>query len=186
MVALRRDTLSRVRTAYRCRMAGVGRGATRTVATWFAPVAAALLAIAALVGQLADRATVSVLQCVPGGGLGRLGVGLALLRADERCPQGELALGGDQRQVMGVVVVVALPALVAHLAGALAGAGALARLQRLLRAVLAMLVPALRAPVVVAPTEPAARTVEVPADRPVSRVVVGVPQRRGPPQVRFA
>jgi len=156
------------------------------VATWLAPVAVAVLALAALAGQVADRATVSVLQCVPGGGLARVGVGLALLRADERCPEGELALGGDQRQVMGVVVVVALPALAAHVAGALAGAGVLARLQRVLRVVLSMLVPALRAPEAVAPVEPTTRAVEVPADRPVARVVVGVPQRRGPPQVRFA
>lgn len=191
-MAARRAPRRGLSTAYRCGMARVGRGAAGTpwvrwtLAAWLAPVAVAVLAVVALAGRFGDRATVSMLQCVPGGGLARVGLGLALLRADDGCPQGELALGGDQRHVMGVVVVVALPVLAGHLAGALAGAGLLARLQRALRAALAMLVPTLQAPEVVTPALPSAGPVEVPAGRPVCRLVVGVPQRRGPPLVQFA
>lgn len=167
-------------------MAGHGRKATRATALVLAPVALLLLAVAAIVAPLAERASVTVEQCVSGTGLARLGVGLALLRADDACPHGTLALGGDQRQVMGVVVMVALPVLAGHLVAAVAGIGVLARLHRLVRTVLGMLIPALRAPAVARVPEPVGLTVEVPVDRPVSRVILGVPARRGPPQLRLA
>jgi hypothetical protein len=167
-------------------MTGGARGATRVIARWLAPVAVVALALAGAAVQLADRASISVLQCVPGTGLARFGVTLALLRQDDACPHGSLALGGDQRQVLGVVIMVALPVLVAHLMGAVVGIGVLARLHRVLRAAFALLVPVLRVPATVPTPEPFVLAVDVPVDPPTSRVVVGVPQRRGPPQVRFA
>lgn len=167
-------------------MVGHGRKAARASALVLVPAAVVVLAVAAIVAQLADRATLTVQQCVSGTGLARFGVGLALLRTDDACPHGTLALGGDQRQVMGVVIMVALPVLAGHLAAAVAGIGVLARLHRLLRTVLGMLIPALRTPVVVEVQQPVGLAVEAPVDRPTSRVVVGVPQRRGPPQLRFA
>lgn len=184
MVADDRTACDRLSAAYRCRMTGRGR---RGVLAWLAP--ALVVAVAGIAGalHLAGRGALSVQQCVPGTGVGRLGLGLALLRVDEVCPRGTLAVGGDQRQVIGVVVVVALPVLAAHLAGATLGVGLLARLHGLLRVLVAALgslglhLPT-GAPLVSAVRE----QVDVAVEAPTSRVVVGVPQRRGPPRVSFA
>ena len=46
-----------------------------------------------------------------------MGLRLALLRSDLTCPSGTYAIGGDTGQVVGLVVVVALPLLLAHLVG---------------------------------------------------------------------
>jgi len=167
-------------------MTGGARGVTRVITTWLAPAAVVVVGLAGVAAQLTDRASVSVQQCVPGTGLARFGVTLALLHPDDACPNGALALGGDQRQVLGVVVMVALPVLLAHVMGAAVGIGALARLHGLLRAALALLVPALRVPAAVPTWEPLVLAVDVPVDRPASREVVGVLRRRGPPQPRFA
>ncbi len=150
-----------------------------------APVIAVLGVLAVAITRAAEGTSVTVHQCVSGGGFARFGVRLALLHPDDACPQGELALGGDQRQVMGVVVLVAVPVLLGHVAGVLAGVGVLARLSSALRAVLALLVPSLRVPEL-APVEEPRLAVEVPVERAESRLVVGTPWRRGPPQVQFA
>jgi hypothetical protein len=153
---------------------------------WLLP----LLAVVASAGgalHLVERGALTVQQCVPGSGLGRVGLGLAMLRVDEACPHGTLAIGGDHRQVLGVVVVVALPVLLGNVAGAALGIGVLARLRGILSALLALLGALRRRPPVPALLPAvAAVQVDVPADRPASRVVVGVPWWRGPPQVSFA
>lgn len=174
----------RMTRAYRCAMADRGQ---RRVWAWLAPAVAAAAALLAGAVHLAQQGTLTVQQCVSGAGLGRFGLGLALLRVDEACPDGTLAVGGGQRQVIGVVVVVAMPVLAAHLAGATLGLGALARLHRLLRAVVAVLGAMVRRPVAPPPLPAEARAaVDVPVDPPTSRAVVGVPWWRGPPQVLFA
>ena len=154
------------------------------VMAWLVP----LLAVAASAWgalHLVERGALTVQQCVPGSGLGRVGLGLAVLRVDEACPDGTLAM--DHRQAIGVVVVVALPALLANLAGATLGIGALSRLQGALRGLLALLGALRRRPPVPALQPAVARVrVDVPVDRPASRAVVGVPWWRGPPQVSFA
>lgn len=161
----------------------VGRG-QRAVATWLAPVVTAVVATVALLAQLGDRAAVTVQQCVSGGGFAHLGVGLALLHSDPTCPDGA-ALGPDRGQVVGIVVMIALPVLVAHLVGLAAGVGLTARLHRLMRAVLAMIVPSLRAAGPL-PSAPVARPVEAAVPALTTAEVVGGPLRRGPPRVRFA
>lgn len=154
------------------------------MATWLAPVAVAVVAAFALLAQLGDRASVTVQQCVSAGSFARLGVGLALLHSEPTCPHG-VAVGPDQGQVIGIVVMIALPVLLAHLVGVAAGVGITARLHRVVRAFLAMVVPSLRAAAPL-PSAPVARPVEVPVARPVTAEVVGGPLRRGPPRVRFA
>jgi hypothetical protein len=110
-----------------------------------------------------------------------------MLRVDEACPYGTLAIGGDRQQVLGVVVVVALPVLLGNLAGAALGIGVLARLRGILSALLALLGALRRRPSSPAPLPAVVRVrVDVPEDRPASRAVVGVPWWRGPPQVSFA
>lgn len=177
----------RMRHAYRCAMAGRGQ---RRVRAWLAPAVVAAAALLTGAMHLAQQGTLSVQQCVSGAGLGRFGLGLALLRVDEACPDGTLAVGGGQRQVIGVVVVVAMPVLVAHLAGATLGLGALARLRRLhrlLRAIVAGLGARVRRPAAPPPLPAQVRVaVDIPVDPPTSRAVLGVPWWRGPPQVQFA
>jgi hypothetical protein len=153
---------------------------------WLLP----LLAVVASVGgalHLVERGALTVQQCVPGSGLGRVGLGLAMLRVDEACPYGTLAIGGDRQQVLGVVVVVALPVLLGNLAGAALGIGVLARLRGILSALLTLLGALRRRPSSPAPLPAVVRVrVDVPEDRPASRAVVGVPWWRGPPRVSFA
>ena len=174
----------RMRRAYRCAM--VGRGQRRVLA-WLAPALVAAVALLTGAIHLAQQGTLTVQQCVSGAGLGRIGLGLALLRVDEACPDGTLAVGGGQRQVIGVVVVVAMPVLVAQLAGATLGLGALARLHRLLRAVVVGLGTRVRRPAAPPPLAAQVRVaVDIPVDLPTSRAVLGVPWWRGPPQVQFA
>jgi hypothetical protein len=89
------------------------------------------LAAVGVASQLTRLAGLVVHQCVPDAGLGWLGVRLALLRVDAVCPNGSLAVGGDQRQVLAVVFAVALPVLLGHLLLGCLGIGALAQLRRL-------------------------------------------------------
>jgi hypothetical protein len=172
--------------AYRVPMAGVANGGTRARAV--AQLAPALAAVAVFVGlmRLADQTAVTVHQCVSVAGLGRLGLGLALLRVDDSCPAGSLAVGGDQRQVLGVVVLVALPSLASHLMAAGAGLGVLARTCHAVRAVLRTLVPTVRAPGGPSRIDVPSIAIDVPRPTPRSRAVVGVPWWRGPPQLRTA
>src|SRR5665647_509350 len=176
----------RMRLAYRCAMAGRGQ---RRVWAWLAPAVVAAAALLSGAMGLAEQGTLTVQQCVSGAGLGRFGLGLALLRVDEACPDGTLAVGGGQRQVIGVVVVVAMPVLDANLAGATHGLAALARLHRLLRllrAVVAGLGARSRRPAAPPPLPAQVRVaVDAPVDPPTSRAVLGVPWWRGPPPVSY-
>ncbi|MCL3861502.1 hypothetical protein [Actinotalea sp. K2] len=148
---------------------------------------AALAVLVAVLGAgtlLVQQGAVLVHQCVVGDGLaGRLGLSLALLRAGGECPAGTLAIGGEGTRVMGVVVVVALPVLLAHLVAAGLGVGLGSRL----RAVAAAAVSVLGS---IAPRLPVRVEVHLRAAHPVlwarstrrgaSSVLVS-PWRRGPP-----
>jgi len=150
-------------------------------------VLGAALATVTVAALLVGRGALTVTQCVSGAGLGRLGLGLALLRVDEACPSGTLAVGGDQHQVMGVVVVVALPVLTANLLGATLGIGVLRRLGGMVRVLVAALgALRLRLPRPVSLPPAATQQVEIPVEVPTTRAVVGVPWWRGPPQVGCA
>ena len=151
-----------------------------------APALAVLALLATAGALLAQQGTVLVHQCVSAGALGRLGLSLALLRTDAVCPAGTVGVG-DGRRVVGVVVAVALPVLVAHLAGAVLGIGAASRLNRVLGA----LVAAVRAlPARVAeprtPSVAPALPVDVPVRLPGTLGLAAVPWRRGPPAVGLA
>ncbi|WP_188484633.1 hypothetical protein [Cellulomonas carbonis] len=158
------------------------RGARRLAVTL------ALALGGALVALLAD-AEVLVHRCVAGDGMaGWLGLRLALLRTDVECPSGTLAVGGDGRQVAGVLVVVALPVLLAHLGVAATGLAVLAALRGAVRD----LTDALRA--VVRRVPGAASVVLVRARLAVASTVAapsavggsGGVLRRGPPALAAA
>ena len=153
-----------------------------------APVALALATLVAGAAMLSRQGALTVHQCVPGDGTaGWLGLRLALLRADVACPTGSLAVGGDSRQIMGVVVTVALPVLLAHLAGVGLGLGLLARVRTIVRSAAGVLAAVL-------PRLPRGRTLGV-RRAPVllssawswvaGRLGVEVPWRRGPPELLF-
>ncbi|MBC7289879.1 MAG: hypothetical protein H5T83_00910 [Actinotalea sp.] len=108
------------------------RGRRRTLAR----LAVAWLALVAGVAALVAHAPVLVQRCLAADGLtGTVGVRLALLRPDADCPSGTLALGGEPGQVMGVLVLVAVPVVLAHVLTALAAACVLAGAGVLVRAV---------------------------------------------------
>ena len=147
---------------------------------------AALLTLALVVRQ---HAAVIIHQCLPGdGAAGWLGVRLALLRADAACPEGALALGADGRDVVGVTVMVALPVLLVHLAGAGLGLGLLRRFALAVRdAVDVMARSWLRVPTRTAAVPSAWPTLVASAPHLPPRDVVGrAPWRRGPPAPVFA
>lgn len=171
--------------AYRVRMASPRQ---RRPGLLLAPVAVALATLVAGAALLSRQGALTVQQCVPGdGAAGWLGLRLALLRADVVCPTGTLAVGGDSRQVMGVVVLVALPALLAHVAGVVLGLGLLARVRTLVRAaaaVLAAVLPRLpRGRVQVVRRAPALLVSTW--SRVAGRLGLEVPWRRGPPELLF-
>lgn len=58
-------------------------------------------------------------------GLGWWGTHLAMVRTSAECPEGTFALGAEPGVAAAVVVSVAIPALLAHLAAAVIGAGTL-------------------------------------------------------------
>lgn len=157
---------------------------SRTVPAPLVAASAVLAVLAAGVVALSRFGTVLVHQCVAAeGAAGTLGLRLALLRQDATCPSGSLAVGGDSRQVIGVLVMVALPVLVAHLVAAAAALGLLARVRSGVRTAVRALAGLVRRPEPVRPV-PArssrpvlARLVVVPADGPT----LGSPLRRGPP-----
>ncbi|MCV2395062.1 hypothetical protein OEB99_12150 [Actinotalea sp. M2MS4P-6] len=161
---------------------------TRAPARGLPPVLVVLLgaltSVVAGVMALSRHAEVLVHQCVADGTAGAIGLRLAFLRHDAACPSGELAVGGDTRQVVGVVVLVALPVVVAHLLGAVAGVSLVARVRsalRTVRDVLAGLVrprTAVRVPVVRARWTPFEVT-HARLDDPW----LAVPTLRGPPVV---
>ena len=154
-----------------------------------APLAVLATLVFGLGAVLARSGTILVQQCVPADGTaGWWGLRLAVLRTDSACPAGELALGGDGRQVMAVVVMVALPVLLGELAGLALSLGLMARLHGLLRAAGAVLTVIPRLPGHAGSTHPlvrltaVARTVVVLVARPGS----DAPWRRGPPTLQLA
>lgn len=160
------------------------------------PVRAAALVAAALtvlgaaavgLGALGRHGALLVHQCVADGTAGAIGLRLALLRQDAACPSG-LAVGPDGRQAIGVVVLVAVPVLVAHVVGLLAGAGLLARARAGVLRALAVL--AGRRPLPGPVTDlhlPGRPVVEAPAPAPWRDLVRGgAVLRRGPPVAAVA
>lgn len=131
---------------------------------------AALAAVTSASSSLARAGAVLVHQCVADGTAGAIGLRLALLRQDAACP-GQLALGGEPGRVVGVVVLVAVPVLLGHLVGVLAGLGILARVRTGVRTVARVLGGLLRRP------EPVAVHV---AARPLAPVVRREATPRGP------
>lgn len=180
--------------------AGVRRARRHGVASAHVPVSllvgvltrflAPTLGLLALLGAGAvlamQQGTVLVHRCVSAGSLGRFGVSLALLRDDAACPAGTYGVGEGQR-VIGVVVAIALPVLVAHLLGAGLGVGMAARLHRLVRAAIGVVLGLRPWPAepVVLPVAPGL-AVDVPVVAPRTRAVPGGPWWRGPPEVGIA
>ncbi|MDO8106640.1 hypothetical protein Q6348_05445 [Isoptericola sp. b441] len=156
-----------------------------------APLAAVLAALSVVGVGFATASrfgAILVHQCVAGDGMaGALGLRLALLRPDAACPSGALAVGGDSRQVMGVLVVVALPLLLVHLLGLTMAAGLLARIGLAVRTVVRVLAGLVRRPEPARPALPrCARPVPAGLLRgAVEGAPVGSPLLRGPP-LRFA
>jgi len=146
-------------------------------------VLGALGLVAAALLVLGQRGALLVHQCVSDGGAGWLGLRLALLRREAGCPDGTLAVGPDTRQAIAVVVMVAVPVLLAHLLAAAAGLGVARHVGQVVRIALRLLRRPFRArPLPVALVvrllrRPAAsRAVRAPGP-----VDVAVPLRRGPP-----
>lgn len=147
-------------------------------------VLAAWLVLVAGVTALAAHAPVLVHRCLPADGLtGGLGLRLALLRPDADCPAGTLAVGGEPGQVMGLLVLVAVPVVVAHVLSVLAaacvvaGAGLLVRAVTRLAGAVVPTLPGVPRSVVDRPRALVAAVVRV-AFRPVLDAAV---PRRGPP-----
>lgn len=153
-------------------------------------VLAAPVALLTLGGfGLARQGTLVMHQCVPVSGAdGWLGVQLALLRADSDCPPGALAIGGDAHHAMGVVAMVALPVLLAHLAGVSLWLGLTTMLQLLIDGAVTLLrhvIPALpaQADSMVVPRGGHVATPFAPA---LAHLVTSCVWRRGPPTAHTA
>lgn len=149
------------------------------------PALGVLGLLVGLAALLAERGALLVHQCVGvgGGAAGWLGLRLALLRPDATCPSGTLAVGPDGRQALAVVVMVAVPALLAHLGAAAIGLGLARRARLVVGIALRLLRPRLRrrpAPVAVVLRE-VRRFVASRAGRPPGPVDVAAPLLRGPP-----
>lgn len=147
-------------------------------------LAPALAGVGAAAWLLAHLGGLLVHRCVDVGAAGWVGLRLALLRSDLTCPSGTLAVGGETGQVVGVVVMVALPLLLAHVLGASIGVGAFAQVRRAVTTALAVVVRRVRR--VLAPAAPVVgRAVTRPVGTPtwsvVTAAVVGTVRRRGPP-----
>jgi len=150
-------------------------------------VPVAILSLGAL--TIVRQGAVVVHQCVPASGVnGWLGVQFALLRVDSDCPPGALAVGGDAHHALGIVAMVALPVLLAHVAGASIWLGLAAMLRRLIVGAVALLrrvIPALPVPSDVIRFRyagPVATTHLAGLDRLAASCL----WRRGPPALRAA
>lgn len=167
------------RAAYDLSVAHVSRTGP---SPWAAAVLGAFAALLAGVAAFSRHAEVLVHQCVADGTAGAIGLRLALLRQDAACPSGQLAIGGEPRQVVGVVVLIALPVLALHLAGMLAGAGLLVRVRAGLRACGHLLAGLIHVPVTVHVPAHAVRWVPVEAPRRrQDDPALAVAALRGPP-----
>ncbi len=125
----------------------------------------------------------TVHTCLPVSGTwAQMGLRLALLHPDAACPQGTLAVGATTGQAMTVVVAVAVPAVLAHLALISGAAGLVGSVRRVI------LAAAHRVSRALAPSAPrhpdlptAPGPVVRPAAVPVRTVASRRPHRRGPP-----
>ncbi|MFH5824923.1 hypothetical protein [Georgenia sp. AZ-5] len=149
---------------------------------WWQPGLALLAAVCVpmLLAVLSGTATV---HCVPvAGGWADAGLRLALLAPDEACPFGTLAVGATAGQALTVVVAVAVPALLAHLALATGAAGALGALRAVVVAAARRLVHAVLPGVSrTLPARPRLAVAPVPPARPTGAAELRRPHRRGPP-----
>ncbi|MGV8977925.1 MAG: hypothetical protein ACOH17_07760 [Cellulomonas sp.] len=156
------------------------------VPRWHAGLVAASAAAIAVLSALALPGRFALHQCVSAGGeLGALGLRLALLRNAADCPDGTVAFTPLARGGVVVLLSVAVPVLLFHLAVGAGGLGIGAVLVRALRsaaAVLAAVLPRVpRSAVVVVGRVP--RFVvpfEVRAARTIAAVLAAHPHR-GPP-----
>lgn len=157
---------------------------TRPRRSWLllAPV---VMALGPVAWFLAQDGALLVHRCVADGAAGRLGLRMALVRPELDCPSG-LALGVDGSRAVTVALVVAVPVLLAHLAGAGLGLGAATLVSRLLGSVARVLGRRARRLVAAVPVVLADR-LRVPAVGSSWSVVpvgaTGAPWRRGPPVV---
>jgi hypothetical protein len=127
--------------------------------------------------------TAVIRTCVPASGTwSEVALRLALLRPDAACPEGTLAPGAEPGQAMTVVVAVALPALLAHLALATGAAGLVGSARRVMaaevRRFVALVVPA---SVPLPRHDGAAPLLPSSPPRPVRTALTRRPRRRGPP-----
>jgi hypothetical protein len=121
--------------------------------------------------------------CVPtSGAWSQVALRLALLHPDAACPEGTLAAGAAPEQALTVVVAVALPALLGHLALLTGAAGLVGSARRVVmaevRRFVRVLLPA-AAPVLV--DDGVGPVLPAPPARPVRSRLARRPLRRGPP-----
>jgi hypothetical protein len=159
---------------------------------WTVTFKAVLLSLGAAICLLTDRIPLPAVQrCVkPDDHLAWLGVHLQLLRNDPGCGPGQYALNGAPGHATGLVVMVAIPTLLANLATVLAAVGVWAALRTALvraAAVLGRLWPSLPAP----DSAPAAQLAAPPAAWAPGRLLRAWQldrspvRRRGPPAPRL-
>ncbi|WP_182113061.1 hypothetical protein [Actinotalea sp. JY-7876] len=151
---------------------------------------AALALLAGIATLLARTGTLLVHACLPGDGLvGALGVRLALIGPDGECPEGTLGLAGDG--AARLVLLVALPVVLAYVAAVLGGLSVVV-VVRAARRALGACVASLAA---LRPRLPAApqllvRPVAAPAAHRVlalaPQVLGALVRRRGPPVLATA
>ncbi|MBO9553019.1 hypothetical protein [Cellulomonas sp.] len=148
-------------------------------------LAVPVVALCLVVGlALAAQGRVLLHQCLPAGGLGPWGVGMAVLRDASECPEGSYALGSVTSGAV-VLLSVAVPVLVAHLLAAACGLGLSAAVVAALRAVpglLRTLVRPVAEPVALVVRRARADVPDGPA-RPHARLLVVHLPVRGPPAV---
>jgi hypothetical protein len=110
------------------------------VPSWRAGLGAALAAGAAILGAVAIPGRIALHQCLSGGGgLGSIGLRLALLRSAADCPDGTVAFTPLAHGGVVVLLSVALPLLLAHLALGAGGLGLITVLVRALRSAASVL-----------------------------------------------
>jgi hypothetical protein len=143
------------------------------------------VALGPVVGlAVAAQGRVLLHQCLPAGGVGPWGVGLAVLRDASECPEGTYALGSAASGAV-LLLSVAVPLLVGHLVAAALGVGLSAAVLSALRAVPRFLRALVRGAVEPAAVVVRRATARVPgrAVRVHARLLVVHLPVRGPPAV---
>jgi hypothetical protein len=149
---------------------------------WQAGLALALAVCAPLL--LALVSGTATVHCVPAtGGWVQAGLSLALLGPDEACPPGTVTIGASTGQVLTVVVAVAVPAVLAHLALLTGAAGVLGAARSVVVAAARRLIRRLRPRPVGLPVVPCLAVVLAVLPAPVPGDAWRRPYRRGPPAV---